>query len=64
MNWSLEEYKQTHGHLNVKRHKDNSLSQFCVGIRHSLKQFEKDDTGKLVEERTKRLDDLGFEWGS
>jgi hypothetical protein len=35
-----------------------------VGVRHSLKEFEKDGTRKLTEERIKRLDDLGFEWGS
>ena len=58
----LEEYKQTHGHLSVNRHKDNSLYQFCTGIRHSLKMAEKDGTRKLMKERMKRLDDLGFEW--
>jgi len=35
----LEEYKQTHGHLNMKRDEDNSLYQFCAEVRHSLKQF-------------------------
>jgi hypothetical protein len=59
----LEEYKQTHIHLNVKKHEDNSLCQFCLDVRHSLKKFEKDGTRKLTEERIKRLDDLGFEWG-
>jgi hypothetical protein len=51
-----------HGHLNVKIHEDNSLYQSCVGVRHSLKQFEKDGTRKLTEECIKRLDALGFEW--
>ena len=51
-----------HGHLNVKIHEDNSLSQFCAGVRHSLKQFEKDGTRKLTKERMARLDALGFEW--
>ena len=58
----LNEYKQTHGHINVKRNEDSSLYQFCAGIRHSLKQFEKDDTRKLTEERVARLNALGFEW--
>jgi hypothetical protein len=40
----LHQYKKTHGHLNVNRNEDNSLYQFCVGARHSLKQFEKDGT--------------------
>ena len=60
----LKEYKWTHGHLNVKIHEDNSLYQFCAGVRHSLKQFEKDGTRKLMEERIQRRDALGFEWGN
>jgi hypothetical protein len=31
----LKEYKQTHGHVNVKR--DKGLYQFCADVRHSLK---------------------------
>jgi hypothetical protein len=58
----LEEYKQTHGHVNVKQHEDSSLYQFCVGVRHSLKQAEKDGTRKLTVERIARLDALDFEW--
>jgi len=58
----LMEYKQTHGHLNVKFNDDESLYQFCAAVRHSLKHFEKDGTMKLVEERIARLDDLGFKW--
>jgi hypothetical protein len=33
---NVKKYKQTHGHVNVNRHEDNSLYQFCAGIRHSL----------------------------
>ena len=58
----LEEYKRTHGHLYVKIHEDNILSQFCTNIRYSLTQFEKDGTRKLMGERIKRLDDIGFRW--
>ena len=58
----LKEYKRTHGHLSMKIHEDSSLYQFCVGVRHSLKQVEKDGTRKLTEERIARLDALGFEW--
>jgi hypothetical protein len=47
---------------NVNRHEDSSLSRFCVDVRHSLKQAEKDGTRKLTEERIARLDDLGFKW--
>ena len=38
----LEEYKQTHGHLSMKRLEDNSLYQFSAGVRYSLKMAEKD----------------------
>jgi hypothetical protein len=58
----LVEYKQTHGHLSVKKHEDNSLYQFCADIRYSLKKSEKDGTRKLTKERMVRLDALGFEW--
>jgi hypothetical protein len=58
----LKEYKQTHGHVNVNRRENSSFYQFCAGVRHSLKQAEKDDTRKLTEERIVRLDDLGFKW--
>jgi hypothetical protein len=46
----------------VKIHEDNILSQFCTNIRYSLTQFEKDGTRKLMGERIKRLDDIGFRW--
>jgi hypothetical protein len=60
----LEEYKQTHGHVNVKQHEDSSLYQFCADVRHSLKHVEKDGTRKLTVERIARLDALGFQWTS
>jgi hypothetical protein len=58
----LKEYKQTHGHLRLKRLKDSSLYHFCAGVRHSLKMAEKDGTRKLTVERIARLDAIGFEW--
>jgi hypothetical protein len=61
---NLEKYKQTHGHLRLKRLEDSSLYQFCMGVRHSLKQVEKDGTRKLTVERIARLDALGFQWTS
>ena len=45
----LKEYKKTHGHVNVNRHEDSSLYQFCANIRHSLKQYEKDGKRKLTK---------------
>jgi len=58
----LEEYKMTHGHINVKIHEDNSLGQFCANVRYARKKVVKDGTRKLTEERIARLDALGFEW--
>ena len=58
----LREYKQKHGHVNVKIHEDSSLSQFCAQVRHSLKQPKNNGTIKLTEERISRLDSLDFEW--
>ena len=58
----LREYKQKHGHVNVKIHEDSSLYQFCAGARHSLKHVKMDGTRKLTEERIARLDALGFDW--
>jgi nitrate reductase alpha subunit len=58
----LEEYKRTHGHLNVNRNEDNCLYQFCADVRNSLKHVEEDGIRKLTEECIARLDDLGFKW--
>jgi len=58
----LIEYKQTHGHLNVKFNDDESLYQFCAQVRHSLKQPEKNGTIKLTEECISRLDAFSFKW--
>jgi hypothetical protein len=58
----LKEYKQKHGQVNVNTHEDSSLYQFCLDVRHSLKQFEKDGKRKLTEERMVKLDALGFKW--
>ena len=59
----LKKYKKTHGHVNVNRHEDITLYQFCADVRHSLKHFEKDNTRKLTEERMAKLNALGFEFG-
>jgi hypothetical protein len=58
----LVEYKQTHGHLNMKFNDDESLYQFCAQVRHSLKQPEKNGTIKLTEECISRLDAFSFKW--
>jgi hypothetical protein len=58
----LEKYKQTHGHLSLKRLEDISLYRFCLGVRDSLLHDEKDGKRKLTVERIARLDDIGFEW--
>jgi ATPase subunit of ABC transporter with duplicated ATPase domains len=59
----LKKYKKTHGHVNVNRHEDSTLYQFCADVRHSLKHFEKDGTRKLTVERMTKLSALGFEFG-
>ncbi len=46
----------------MNKHENSSLFRFCVGVRHSLNKAEKDGMRKLTEERTARLDDLGFKW--
>ncbi len=58
----LEENKRLHGHLSLKRHKDNSLNKWCASFRHLLKNVKKDGTRKLTVEHTSRLDALGFHW--
>ena len=47
----LEEHKQMCGHVNVKIHEDNSLSQFCAQVRHARNKVVKDGARKLIEER-------------
>jgi hypothetical protein len=47
----LEEHKQMRGHVNVKIHEDNSLSQFCAQVRHARNKVVKDGARKLIEER-------------
>ena len=60
----LEKYKQTHGHLSLKRLEDISLYQFCAGIRQSLLHDEKNGKRKLTVERIARLDAICFEWAT
>jgi flagellar biosynthesis GTPase FlhF len=55
----LKKYKQTHGHLSLKKHENISLYEFCVGVRHSLLH---DGKRKLTVERIARLGAIGFEW--
>jgi hypothetical protein len=59
---ALEEYRRTHGNVNVKIHEDNSLVKFCANVRHVRKNILKDGKMKLAEERMATLDALGFEW--
>ena len=58
----LEENKHLHGHLSLKKHKDNSLNKWCASVRHSLRHVKKDGTRKLTVEHTSRFDALGFQW--
>jgi len=56
----LKEFKETHGHVHVKNADDKNLSQFCQDIRSGR---QKPGTGiSITVERSKALDELGFEW--
>ena len=57
----LREYKEKHGHVNVKKSDDRSLYDFCYNIRKA-----RNNPGKsrmlISEERIESLDTLGFDW--
>ena len=44
----LEEYRRTHGHVNVKIHEDYSLRYFCANIRQAGKKAEKMTKDRLM----------------
>ena len=57
----LREYKEKHGHINVRKSDDKSLYDFCRKMRQSRKHPEK--ASMLInDERRASLDTLGFEW--
>ena len=58
---ALREYKEKHGHVNVKGSEDKSLYGFCQKIRYARKHPEKSDRA-LTNERIASLDALGFDW--
>ena len=58
----LEEYRPTHGQVDVKTHEDNSLGHFCADVRHVRKSIDTDRKWKLTEERIARLNALGVKW--
>lgn len=65
----LEEYKRTHGHVNVLPGEDFSLGHFCLNIRYARKvTIKAGGAGKAIgvrkvtDERVARLDALGFQW--
>jgi len=58
----LKAYKDEHGHINVKREEDQSLSDFCRNIRHARKHFGKSGLMKLTADRIAELDAVGFDW--
>ncbi|EJK59181.1 hypothetical protein THAOC_20628, partial [Thalassiosira oceanica] len=57
----LRQYKQQHGHLNVKQEEDKSLYNFCQNVRTGR---NKPGIGmKITDERIKALDEICFPWG-
>ena len=53
----LKAFKETHGHVHVRRKDDRKLAAFCNHMR-----MEKKVEGNLSEEQIKALDDIGFLW--
>ena len=61
----LQEYKRTHGHVNVTFRENDSLNNFCNHIRHARKMMAKGECHNgmaLTSERIRKLDALGFKW--
>ena len=58
---SLREYKEKHGHVNVKASEDKSLYGFCMKMRQARNNPEKSDRA-LTDDRIASLDALGFDW--
>jgi hypothetical protein len=54
----LKNFKEKHGHLNVKRKDDRKLAAFCTHMRTEKKV----EGGSLTEEQIKALDEIGFQW--
>lgn len=55
----LKAFQEKHGHFRVTAKYDRALSLFCSDVRSAHRPGSKK---KLTEERTKALDDIGFEW--
>eukprot|EP00557_Chaetoceros_sp_GSL56_P007306 CAMPEP_0176491316 /NCGR_PEP_ID=MMETSP0200_2-20121128/8365_1 /TAXON_ID=947934 /ORGANISM="Chaetoceros sp., Strain GSL56" /LENGTH=932 /DNA_ID=CAMNT_0017888733 /DNA_START=77 /DNA_END=2875 /DNA_ORIENTATION=- len=55
----LKAFKEEHGHFRVTAKYDRALALFCSDVRSAHRPGSKK---KLTEERTKALDDIGFEW--
>ena len=61
----LRQYKQQHGHLNVKIDENKSLYYFCRNVRSGRSHFDRGINGrgiKITDERVKALDEIGFPW--
>jgi len=55
----LKAFNVEHGHFRVTAKDDRALSLFCSDVRSAHRPESKKT---LTEERTKALDDIGFEW--
>ena len=57
----LRQYKQQHGHLNVKIDENKSLYYFCNNVRDGRKYPGKNSM-MMTDGRVKALDEIGFQW--
>ncbi len=53
----LQEYKNDHGHLNVRYDDDPYLYNFCLRLRNAI------DADDLAEDQIHKLKEIGFEFG-
>lgn len=58
----LRQYKQQHGHLNVKQEEDGSLYYFCQIVRTGRNNPSARGM-QITDERVRALDEIGFPWG-
>jgi hypothetical protein len=61
----LKEYKETHGHTNVKNKDSKTLSRWCQSICYSFSQRQRGikPHTQLTDERMQLLREVGFDFG-
>jgi hypothetical protein len=61
----LKEFKEKHGHTNVKKNNGKSLENFCQSMRYSYSQRQRGilkTHTKLTDERIQLLREIGFDF--